>query len=143
MYDPFLVQALFYFLPQIIVLIFLTRAFYSYEVLYRKKKNPDYTLHGEAAEYIFKSPKHFFKFYLTPFFWWKIIFEHHKDKQLDTAAKRIRRIFLCFFGVVIVESTILVFFLLNQWQKCILTVYFYFCLDYMMWFDLDIMQKPH
>jgi hypothetical protein len=97
-------SVLLFFAPQIIIIIFLIKAGYSYFVLYRKKKNPDYPiLPGEAANYIGKGGKSFFKIYLTPFFMLKIIFESHKDKELSSAVQKVRLLLVVYIIILLIE----------------------------------------
>lgn len=85
----------------IILLILLTWATYAYFSLYRKKKNPDYPLlPGEAEKYINKKSA---KFFVTPFYMWKIIFEKHKDKDLNSASKRVRLFLLIFITAIVLR----------------------------------------
>lgn len=101
-YFPLIITVFLCF--QIAVCIFYTGAGFSYFGLYRKKKNPDYPLFAnELYEYLNKNPKYLFKIFLTTFFMWKIIFESHKDKELDKLAQRVRFFIFLFFGSIILE----------------------------------------
>lgn len=98
---------LLYFLPIIIVTLLFARAVYNYFKLYRKKKNPDYPiLFGEAKNYLHKGSKYFLKIYLTPFYMWKIIFEKHRDKELNKAANKVRLLFFLYIILIVFEIII-------------------------------------
>jgi TRAP-type uncharacterized transport system fused permease subunit len=98
-----------FFSLQIIAGIFFAFNAYSYFILYRKKKNPDYPiLPREVSKYLYKSHKHFLRIYLIPFFMWKIIFEHHKDKELNDTAKRVRWSVFIFIGIGILASVLII-----------------------------------
>lgn len=84
-----------------LVLVITTHSYFN---LYRKKNNPDYPLlPGEQGAYLSKNPSHFLKPFLTPLFMWKIIFEKHKDEELDTAAKNVRYSVYLFIGIAILK----------------------------------------
>src|SRR5258708_4169898 len=89
-----------YTLPFFIILFFTRKAGLKYFRLYKKKKHPDYPMiPEESIAYIRKDIYHFFKFFLTPFFWWKILFEKHSDRELNNAAKKVRNLTLLFYAL--------------------------------------------
>ena len=105
---PFLVAIFIYLVPQVIVITFLNKALYAYTVLYREKKDLDYPIiPTETFKYISK-PTDFMKIYLTPVVIWHIIFERHKDKELNAAANKVRFVLFSYFLVLIIELIILV-----------------------------------
>src|SRR5260370_23653612 len=89
----------------IIILLLLNITTYSYFSLYRKKKNPKYPiLPQEQSAYLSKDPINFFKILpLIPLRMWKIIFEKHKDKELNNAAKKVRFLIFVFIVLAILE----------------------------------------
>ncbi len=94
-----------FFIPILIIMFFFRRASYAFFALYRKKKNPKYPiLPQETPEYLSKDPVHFFKVLpITPFFMWKILFEKHKDKELNDAAKKVRFLVFLFIIYIILQ----------------------------------------
>lgn len=94
-----------FFLPFVVVSIFLFRATLTYFVLYRKKKNPKYPVApNDIQNYLSKDPVQLFKLLpITPFFMWKIIFEKHKDKELNDAAKRVRFFLFLAIGTLVFQ----------------------------------------
>lgn len=102
---------LIYFLPLIIVLIPYIRSVKNYHKLYREKKNPNFPLLGEAPAYFVKNPLNFIaRLPLFPFIWWKIIFEKHNDIELNASAKKVRKLLLIIFLIILIDF--LSFFLL-------------------------------
>jgi hypothetical protein len=107
--DYFSQIALICFSLQILIGVFFIVTLYPFLSIYRKKKNPEYPiLPREVSKYLYKSPKNIFKFYLTPFFIWKIILKHHKDKKLNNAARRVRFSVTLFIIIAILESVLII-----------------------------------
>src|SRR4051794_20224247 len=110
MHNSFLFVTFLYFIPFIVLVALYGKALYSFTTLYRKKKNPDYPiLPGETAQYLFKGALH--KILMSPFFMIKIIFEKHKDKGLDVAARKVRLLMLSFLVVLVVQFIFLIILL--------------------------------
>ncbi len=91
--------AFIFFLSFFLVGFFLVKAGLAYFRIYKKKKNSKYPIAPEDIQkYLSKDPVTLLKLLpITPFFMWKIIFEKHKDRELNDAAKRVR--FLLFLGI--------------------------------------------
>lgn len=92
-----------FFIPFIILTFLYLKTYYKYAQLYRRKKNPDFPLlAGEAKKYFAKDPINYIKrMPIYPFLMWKIIFESHKDPDLDKQAHDTRKYFYIFlFGII-------------------------------------------
>src|SRR6266704_5512029 len=90
------------FLSFIIILFLARKAGMSFFRIYKKKKDPDYPMvPGEYLSYLGRDINHFFKFFITPLFWWKIIFRKYSDKELNIAARKARSFILLFYELVI------------------------------------------
>jgi hypothetical protein len=87
MLDSFLLTVFIYILPLVIILFFWTRVLYSYGLLYRRKKNDNYSiLPGESTDYLYKGES--LKIFASPFTMLSMIFERHRDENLNNAAKK-------------------------------------------------------
>jgi len=109
MNDSFSFIATIFTFFQIVVFLFYCISATSYFSLYEKKKNsnnPIFT--GDIFGFLDKNSKNFFKVFFTPFFMWRAIFERHKDKELNNAAKQVRILVFLFFGSLILEHFLII-----------------------------------
>lgn len=68
--------------------------------LYREKKNLDYpVLPQEIVTYLYSGS--IYKIFLNPLIMIEVIFARHKDKELATAAKKVRILYLTYIGVLV------------------------------------------
>lgn len=93
----------------LIIILYVTAwAMLSYFDLYKKKKKLDYPiLPVEGAEYInnfiFKHKGSLATILKTPYISWKIVFEKHSDKLLNSSAKRVRLLMLSFLLISLTQ----------------------------------------
>jgi len=92
-----------FFLPFLIASILFIKTYMEYIKLYREKKNPNYPLlPNEASVYFNMDPIGFIKkLPAMPFLRWKIIFEQHKDQELNESSYRTRKFFWILMIVMI------------------------------------------
>jgi hypothetical protein len=105
----FELSALIFFLPTIILLFFMDRDMRALFRLYKKKKKTDYPLESTDIFNYLDSFSHFLKIYITPFIMWKIILQIHKDKAINDAAKKVRRLLIIIFSIWIIQMFILTY----------------------------------
>ncbi len=85
----------------------------KYLRLYRKKINPDYPIFWyEEFRYFTAYQDRYLKIIIGDFYYWKIIFAKHKDKELNAAAKRTR--YLMILAVIVFFINFLILSLLNK-----------------------------
>lgn len=103
-----------YFVPVLVASYFFIRSYYKLLVVYRKKRNPDYPLlFGESINYFNKDPINFIKkLPIIPFLRWKIVFERHKDTELNEATEKARHAFVIFLLISVINFFIHVIFLI-------------------------------
>ena len=89
-------------IPFLIWAYFMNKAQRELFLLYKKKMNPDYPLvHEDTVKYL-DSFSGLLKIYSSPIAMWVIILKKHKDKELNNAAQKVRKLLLVLFGTWIV-----------------------------------------
>ncbi|EKD65621.1 MAG: hypothetical protein ACD_50C00032G0008 [uncultured bacterium] len=109
---PFIIIT--FFTPFFLGCIIFLRSYKKYVRLYRKKINPDYPLlFGEATNYFSKDPLDYLqKLPIVPLLQWKIIFESHKDQELNELARKTRSSFWVFLAIIFINFLFHAFFLI-------------------------------
>lgn len=107
----FFLNGLIIFLPILIVGFIFIKAQKKFLRLYRVKKNPPYPVtEEERRKEFYNNPiKFFFNIPITTNKLWKEAFKHHKDSELNNAAKEVRKWFYITITIFIICCILLAF----------------------------------
>ena len=101
-----------FFIPSIVAMYLASQQFLKHTKLYRKEKNPNFFLPGETMNFFKRDPEKYLQtMIIMPFLWWKIVFEKHKDTELNSSAQKLRILLLIPFIILLIHFA---FFFINE-----------------------------
>lgn len=93
-----------FFVPLVIITVLFSQEFQKYGNLYRRLKKPEFFLPGETPKVFKKDPvKSLRETPMMSIRWWGIVFETHKNHELNRSASRLRLLLIAFVAIPVLH----------------------------------------